>query len=144
MSGQRIKGQETELTVILNGQPQRALTAIQSFEMTPMLETTSEGYLGETTERKDEIFKGVSGRFEAHLDSGQIFLLEQAVIDRATRRTPGTTINLKTTLRFPNGDRIRLLIPDVKIGSPALRAGSRSDYLSKSIEFVAETYQAIG
>lgn len=144
MSIQRIKGQETELTVILNGQPQRALTAIQSFEMTPMLETTSEGYLGETTERKDEIFKGVSGRFEAHMASGDIFRLEQAIIDRATRRTPGTVVNLKTTLRFPNGDRIRILIPDVKIGSPSTRAGSRADYVSKSIEFVAETYQAIG
>lgn len=129
--------------MVLNGRVVRAITAIQNFEMTVQLETLSEGYLGETTERKDEIYKGVSGTIEMHLESADIFDLERAVVDRARRRTPGTKINVKTTLRYPNGDRVRVMIPDIFIGSPNLRAGSRQDYVSKRIEFVASDYQVI-
>lgn len=140
---QRAKGNEVELVIVRDGQPVRSITAIQSFEMTPMLETLSEGYLGETTERKDEIYKGVQGRFECHLETADVFELEAAVVDRATRRTPGTVINIKATIRFPNGDRARVLIPNIFIGQPALRVASRQDYLAKSIEFVAEGYSVI-
>lgn len=140
---QRIKGQETEVSVVRNGRVDRAITAIQSFEMTVQLETLDEGYLGETTNRKDEIYKGVSGTIELHLETADVFALELQVVDRARRRTPGVKINIKTTLRYPNGDRVRVLIPDIFIGSPSLRAGSRQDYLSKRLEFVASDYQII-
>lgn len=140
---QRIKGQEVEVIVVSDGQPVRSLTAVQSFEWTAELEILSEGYLGETTERKDEVYKGISGTLEMHAESGDVFDLERAIIDRARRRTPGLKINIKATLRFPNGDRKRVLFPDVVFASPNTRAGSRTDYVSKRKEFGAADYQVI-
>lgn len=140
---QRIKGQETELLVIRDGAPVRSITAVREFELTPMLDILSEGYLGETTERKDEVYKGINGSFEVHMESGDVFELERAVIDRARRRTPGLKINIKTTLRFPGGDRKRVLISDVSIGNPNTRASGRAEYLTKRFEFAASDYQVI-
>ncbi len=56
---QRIKGQEIEVRLIVDGVLQSTLTDIRSFEVTPKLEKLEEQYLGETTMRYDEIFNGL-------------------------------------------------------------------------------------
>lgn len=141
--GQRIKGQEVEVVLIADGRPQASLFAIRSFEMTFQQEIKSEGYLGETTNRRDAIFNGISGRFEAHVDSAQFLTLFRQIVDKARRRTPGVQINIKATLNFPNGDRPRIVIPNVEIGDLPLNFGSRSDYGSTSITFEGETANVI-
>lgn len=132
---QRIKGQEVEILLVVNGEPQAALFDIRSFELAFQNEILTEGYIGETTDRRDSIFKGVSGRFEAHVETEQFLAFYTAVTNKARRRTPGTQINIKVTLNFPNGDRPRILIPDVEFGELPLNFGSRSDYGTVSINF---------
>ena len=134
---QRIKGQEVEVLLIVDNQILRSITAIKSFEMKYQLELLSEGYLGEKTERKDSIFKGIGASLEINFADKDVFDLFSKVVDKAKRRTPGTKVNIKATLVFPNGQRTRILIPDVEFGEIPLSFGSRSDYGSVSLEMEA-------
>ncbi len=141
--GQRIKGQEVELLLVVNGNPKSNLTSVRSFEVTLNTEILSEGYLGETTERKDSIFKGLSGKMSLHIDSQEILKVFQAIVDKARRRTPGTKINVKATLNFPNGQRPRVLISDVEFGPMPLSFGSRQDYGSVDLNFEASDWKPL-
>lgn len=140
---QRIKGQEVQAILIVDGQPQATITAIKSFEMAYQLEIKKEGYLGETTDRRDSIFNGISGSMEAHLETKDVFTLFQSIVDKARRRTPGTTINVKATLNFPNGDRVRVIIPNCEFGELPVNFGSRADYGTTTFTFEATEAQTI-
>ena len=125
---QRIKGQEVEIIVVSNGVPLTSLTDIRSFNVTPRLELKEEGYLGETSMRFDEVFNGVSFDMELHFEDTGVLDFMQVVKDRATRRTPGTQINVKATLNYPNGIRTRIILKDCFFGDMPIGFGSRSDY----------------
>ena len=86
--GQRIKGQEVQVLLIAGGVPVETLTAVKSFEVAFQIDTLTEGYLGETTDRRDAIFKGISGKMELHMEDQTILILARAIIDKARRRTP--------------------------------------------------------
>jgi len=135
MASQRIKGQEVELQLVIDGTVQDTVTAFSSFEISAELEKLEESYLGEKTPRFDEIFNGISGSLDFHSENKSVFNIMQSIIDRAKRRTPGTQINLKATLNYPNGDRPRVLLQDVYFGAIPLNFGSRSDYGSVSLDF---------
>lgn len=138
---QRIRGQEIEVLLVVNGAPKTTITTVRSFEVTLKTEIASEGYLGETTERKDSIYKGVSGKIDLHFDNQDILKVFQTIVDKARRRTPGTKINIKATLNFPNGQRPRVLISDAEFGALPLNFSSRSDYGSASLDFEASDMQ---
>lgn len=140
---QRIKGQEVEVIVIAGGQTVVSVSAIRSFEFNYNLDTLSEGYIGETTERKDSIYKGISGKLEFHFDSQDVLKLAEAIRDKARRRTPGLTINIKATLNFPGGNRPRVVIPNVEFGAIPVTFGSRADYGSMSLDYVAQDANVI-
>ena len=140
---QRIKGQDVEVLLIVDSQIIRSITAVKSFEMKAQLEMLDEGYLGEKTNRKDSIYKGVSATIELNFDSPDIFDLFDKVIQKAKRRTPGTKINVKATLNFPNGVRKRVLIPDCEFGELPMSFGSRSDFGSVSLDLSASDYTTI-
>ena len=139
----RILGQDVSVVLILNGQPLRTVNDVRSFEMTFQLETKSEGYLGETTNRKDSIFNGIRGKLELHFENEDVFTLIQAVIDRARMRTAGTTVNLKATLAMPNGDRPKVIISNVEFGEIPMNFAGRADYGSIGLDFEAEYAQVI-
>lgn len=140
---QRIKGQETEIILIVNGVPVASLTAVKAAEFTYDLETKSEGYLGETTDRKDSVFMGISGKMQLHLDNPDIFELVQTVVDKAQRRTPGTRINVKTTFNWPSGRTARVVIPDAEFGSFPFNNGGRAEYVGVDVSFVASSARAV-
>jgi len=137
MADQRIKGQEVEVLLVVDGDVQDTVTDVRSFEVAAKLELKEEGYLGEKTNRYDEIFNGVRGRVELHFENSDVFSTIQSIIDRAKRRTPGTQINIKATLNFPNGDRPRVMIPDAFFGEVPISFGSRSDYGTVGLDFSA-------
>jgi hypothetical protein len=70
-------------------------------------------------------------------------LIDHRIVDKARRRTPGTKINVKATLNFPNGERPRVVIPDVEFGELPLNFGSRSDYGAVTLDFEASEAQVI-
>lgn len=135
---QRIKGQEVEVRLIVNNALRDQITDVRSFEVAIQLEVLSEGYLGETTNRRDDVHTGVRGRIELHFENDDILTLAQEITDRARRRTPGTTITIKATLAFPAGVRRQVLIENVFFGEIPFSAGSRTDYVSTTLDFEAE------
>ena len=133
----RIRGQEVEILIVIGGQVQDTITDVRSFEIAPQLDILVEDYLGETTDRPDSIFRGVTGRMAIHIENDDIFDLWDSIINKARRRTPGTQINIKATLNFGNGDRPRVTLNDCEFGSLPLSFGSRADYGEVSLEFRA-------
>jgi hypothetical protein len=138
--GTRIKGQEVELLFIQDGKPISNITSVRDLEITPKLEILSEGYLGQTTEQKDFIFNGISGKLSIHFGTQDILKFTAALVDQARRRVPGAKINLKTTLNFPNGQRPRILIPDCAFGEMPMSFGGRKEYGTVSINFEASGF----
>jgi hypothetical protein len=139
----RIKGQEVSLSIVVDGEVQSTLTDIQSLEVTRELETTEEGYLGETSKRYDEFYKGYSGSITMHTSSPGVFDFMQAVQDRAQRRTPGTVINIKATLQYPSGDRRRVVMNDAFFDGIPLNFGSQTDYGAITLSFKGSNVNVI-
>lgn len=132
---QRIKGQETRIIATGPNGTITGLSDVVSFNYEPLMEILSQGLLGETTERKDDIFKGVRGKMEVQLETQDYLRFIQAVVDRSQRRTPGVVFNLQTTLNFPNGERPRVLFEDVFFGPQPVDISSREDYVTASLDF---------
>jgi hypothetical protein len=141
--GQRIKGQEVEIVVLVNGEPRDNLTTARSISINFKTEMLQEGYLGETTDRYDTIFKGVGGQIEFHFDTPEIFNVIRAIVAKSRRRTPSDQINIKATLNFPNGQRARVVIRDAEFGELPVSFGSRSDYGTFSLDYGASEAQVL-
>lgn len=141
MPAQRIKGQEVQILIVSAGQLQDTLTDIQNFGLEAELELLSKGYLGEPTERKDEIYKGCKFDFQLHIHAQAWFTFQQQIKDRAMRVTPDVVFNITGVFSFPNGETPTLLIPDVHFGGNPLKIGSRGDYVDLKIEGGASDFQ---
>lgn len=141
---QRIKGQEIFVSVLVNGVEQASLHDIKSFSITPNFDVLEEGYLGETSNRFDEVFKGVGVEMEVHTEDEGVFAFLEAVKDRAIRRTPGTTINIQATLQYANGQRPRIILKDVFFADLPLNIGSRTDYASFKLSGKCSDFKRIG
>jgi hypothetical protein len=136
---QRVKGQETVVTIVANGAPQTTIADVRSTEVAFKLELLQEGYLGETTDRYDDIFKGMRGKIDLHFENQDVFTLFSLIVNRARRREPGNLINIQTTLNMPNGQRPRINIPNVFFGEIPIGFASRSDYGTIGLEFGADS-----
>lgn len=131
---QRIKGQDTTITITTNGVLEAELTDIQSFHVALNIELLEQGYLGETTNRYDEVFKGAHFDFEMHHHSSDYAVFNQKIVDRARRISPNTVINVSSTLFFPNGDIVTTIFPDAKFGTPDQNTPARIEYVKTKYE----------
>lgn len=144
MADQRIKGQEVEVLLVVNNIVQATITDVRSAEFAAKFDILQEGYLGETTDRYDEIYKGMRGTLEFHFENEDVFTLLQSIVDRARRRTPGTLINIKAALNFPNGQRPRIIVRDTHFGEIPFNFGDRAAYGSMKLDFGASDFSRIG
>lgn len=136
MANLRIKGQETAVTVTGPLGSEDGFKAVQSFEAEFLLNILEEGYLGEVAPRFDEIFMGASGTMDVHLEDPQYLAFVRRVLDRATRRNPGTVqFQIVTSMEFPGGDRVRVVFEDVKFGNLPTRNPGRDEYVSATVEW---------
>lgn len=140
---QRLKGQEVEIVMLVDGAPQDNLTCARSLDMTWKLELLQEGYLGETTDRYDMIFHGIGGRIEFHAENTAMLKLVEQMTEKSRRRIPGTRFNIKSTLNFPGGERGRVVISDVEFGELPMSVGSRGDYANFTVEYGASEAKVI-
>ena len=127
MADSRIRGESVEIQVIDGGQL-TSINDIRSFEFAAQLEILREGYLGETSDRRDEIYRGYRGRMELHFENQDFLEFMRSVIDRARRRRLGVQINIKATLNFPNGESPIVNLIDCYFGEIPVTFGSRTDY----------------
>jgi hypothetical protein len=143
MADQRIKGQEAQLFMTSGSNTIASFDSIQDAEITVKLTKLEEGYLGETSDRYDDVFMGIDGTFTCHITTATIYDVLQSIIDRARRRVPGTVFNFKMTLQFPNGDRKRIVIPNIFFDSIPNSIPKRDQYVSLKLTFSAENAQFI-
>ena len=141
---QRIKGQEISATILVNGVEQATLRDIKNLSITPNFDKLAEGYLGETSDRYDEIFKGVGFEMEVHLEDDSAIKFIETVKDRAQRRTPGVVINIFATLNFANGSRPRIIMQDCFFADMPFNVGSRADYASVKLSGSCTDFKRIG
>lgn len=137
MPQQRIKGQETSITIIRAGNVETELVDIQNFNYSVVSETKMAGYLGEKGERTDDIFKHVKFDLELHIHSTDWGAFTRAVVDRQQRNTPDVVFNLASTMFFPNGQTQTITIGDAKFGEIPVNVGSRDDYVKVKLDGVA-------
>ena len=133
---QRIKGQEVNVSFAGPTGTVDGLADIRSFEWEFQLDTTAEGYLGESTERRDDIFRGATGSMEIHMEGGEFFDFVKTVLDRAARRAPAAgQFNITASFDFPNGDRRRVQFVDVFFGNIPGSAPGRDEYVTATISW---------
>jgi len=134
----RIRGQETSVLIVRDGALEASLVDVRNFNFAHQLEIQSQGYLGEKSERKDEIYKGVKGSMELHLHNQEFIAFEQAILDRAQRNTPDVIFNITSVLSFPNGQTPTFLFADVKFGEIPHDFPDRAEYVSVKLDFECE------
>lgn len=141
MPSQRIKGQEVSIIITRDGNLEAELTDVKNCEFTPQFEIKEEGYLGEKTNRHDDVYNGVKGSLELHIHSGDVFDFIQSVKDRAQRNAPDLVFNIAGIFSFPNGEIRTVTLPDVKFGAFPISTNDRGDYTSCKFEYAADDYQ---
>lgn len=133
---QRIKGQETRVTFTGPNGLEEGLSDVQDLEVELQMEVLTEGYLGETTNRRDDIFNGATGRVNIHLETSEYFRFAERVKNRAQRRDAASgRFDILTSLSFPNGERVRVLFEDAFFGALPLRVGGRGEYVQATINW---------
>lgn len=135
MAGERIRGQETFINVLVDGDLQTRIDSIQESEWTHNLDVQEEEFLGEGAPRFDMIFKGTSFRLAGQLTNKGYFDFQQKVLDKAQRRAGSPVrIDITSTFIFPNGETYTIAFEDCAFGSMPVTTSSRSDFTAWTLE----------
>jgi len=140
---QRIKGQECQVVVTAGGELRDEMDAILNFNFTQKSEIKSQGYLGEKSERKDDVFMGVASDMELHISKQDIFRFAKLVKQRQTRELPDLVFNISMVMQFSNGDTPTVTIPDLKFGEIPFNIGGRTEYVKVKLTAETEDFDVI-
>lgn len=136
--GLRIKGQETAMTLTSPDGNITAFDHILTMSFTMDMEILEEGYLGSTAKDFDEIYNGISGDVTAHMSNNDYWAFQEAVQERAERRTPASgRFDITTQFNLPTGDIARITIEDIHFGPVETNIGGREEYVELSFDFAA-------
>jgi len=137
MPSYRVRGQEVSVQVVQDGKIVAELNDVKSFDVEFQMDIMTEGYLGEFTDRRDDMFKGISGKIEFHIENNAPFDFINAVVQRSQSRVKGTQFNVQSTVNLPNGQVKRLLVNDIFFSSIPVNVSGRSDYVTYSLPYEA-------
>ena len=137
MPSYRVRGQEVSVQVVQNGRIVAELTDVKSFDVEFQMDVMKEGYLGEFTDRRDDMFKGFSGKIEFHIENNAPFDFINAIGQRSQSRVKGTQFNVQSTINLPNGQVKRLLVNDIFFSNVPVNVSGRSDYVTYSLPYEA-------
>ena len=137
MPSYRVRGQEVSVQVVQNGRIVAELTDVKSFDVEFQMDVMKEGYLGEFTDRRDDMFKGISGKIEFHIENNAPFDFINAIVQRSQSRVKGTQFNVQSTINLPNGQVKRLLVNDIFFSNVPVNVSGRSDYVTNSLPYEA-------
>jgi hypothetical protein len=141
---QRIKGLEVRLVITGPDGTEDGLADVKSFEAEMQMEILSQGLLGEASERKDDIFKGIRGRAELQIESTALFTFAERIKRRAQRRTPAAEVwNAIGLYELPNGERVQAVFEDIFFGAFPLATGNRDDYVTATVEFECSDWRIL-
>lgn len=139
-----IKGQEALFTLSGPDGLEESVDHVKDASFTFDMETLTEQYLGQVADQFDDIFRGVTVEITFDLASPKVFDLVTKAIDRAQRRT---SANLKfsvvAALKFPSGERRRMLFPDLKFGEIPTSFGGRDEYGEVKLTLKGSSYRKL-
>ena len=140
MTETRLRGQEVTIRLSRENAIEATITAFKDFTLTFKGRILEEGYLGETNLRYDDISDGVGGSFNVTAESQDLFILMEFIRARQERQIDVRTSRVNATGRFafPNGDRPRMFVKDMKFGETPINIGGRDAYVASSFTFAAE------
>lgn len=150
---QRAKGEDVVISIfkLVGGQRQKIqdISDIKSYEITFNLDLLKEGYLGQTTDRLDDIFRGVSGSLEYHFSDAGALKLIQSIVQRARTRAGATNaqpivISHQATIYMPDGTRPIISVPSMFFGPIPLGFGAREQFGSVKLDWSGEDAQFVG
>lgn len=141
---QRFIGQDLILTPFLNGVPQDSYTDCRSAEVVFQTEIIKDGYLGQFTDRRDMVYRGVRGNFEIHFSEASVFDMVAGILNRARQRRGGNRIVIQMALQFPNGDRPLIVSEDAVFGEIPLSLPDRTSFGSLRFDWEADDVRFIG
>lgn len=146
MATQRIKGQNVSIAVTgPNGEESVFEEAARSVQMTVQMEVLAEGYIGESSNRRDDIFNGITGQVEVHMQTAAFFRFMNRAKARAQRRTPAAErFDFVGVFAYDNGERVRAVIEDVFFGEMPVNIPSRGEYVTVTLNFEAQDMRTIG
>lgn len=144
MPAQRIKGQEVSIAITVDGALQTQINTVQSAEIEFELDLLEEGYLGETSDRVDSVFKLIRVNLEGHANNQAYLELADAIAARAQNRAGGVTqIDIIGSFAFPNGDFPSVVVPDVYFEGIPFDIGGRGEFVSFTLSGKASDYKII-
>lgn len=143
--GTRIRGEQVQVKVIKGGKDallsERAVVAL---EYTPKQEIMEQGFLGETTNRHDEVYKGCSGTLTLQYSDKSVNKLIRDLNDRSRRATGASfKVNIVAVENYPDGDVGKLLFPDVKFGGQVKSYGARDSYGQITLPWACDEYTVL-
>lgn len=135
---ERLMGQETTVTLTLNGQLVTELTAIKSSEFVFKGQAVSSDYLGQPGPVFDEVSDGVTVKIEFEVDSPQYFDL----LARLIRRKRGEElfrVNINTRFNFRSGVSRFCTVPNVSFGDLPMSVPERKQKVKGSLDGMAQS-----
>jgi len=132
----RLKGQETVISVLRNGVQVSQLTqSVKDFNAEFEMELLQQGYIGQTADQFDDVYKGTGGDMSLHTGDPATFDFITFLVDRAARRVPMQQVNIKSTFNFPDGSRRLITFTDVFFGNLPIGVGGREEYVEQKLTF---------
>lgn len=142
--GRRIKGENVSVALVSGGvSVLLSERAAVSLEYQPQQEIISVGFLGETTERKDEVYKGCTGTLTLQMSDGSVTDFMRRLNDRARRAVPDFKVNISAIEEYPDGDVRKILFPDVKFGAMPKNYASRDAYATVTLNWAVDDYRVL-
>lgn len=139
----RIKGQEIAIVATAGGNVVDSFDAIMNFNEEYQAEIKTQGYLGETNNRKDDVYNGEKFDMEVHLSTQNFYKFRDLVKARQTRQQPDLVFNISVQFQFPNGDSPVLTITDIKFGAMPTNVSGRTEYVKVKIDGEADDYDVL-
>lgn len=133
--GDRLKGQEVSIRVVDSGTLVASLDSISNFNSEMKSEIKEDGFLGETTNRFDDIHNGYGGDFEIQLRRPDWANFQLRVQARQERKNPNIVFNVVRTDLYPDGTSTVYTYIDVKWGAMTESIGSRADFVKGKCQF---------
>lgn len=135
MAQPRLRGQETYVNMLRDGQLLARIDAIVDFEMTDNNEVQEEEFLGNTAPEFDTVYNGTSFRLTIQLRNKDAFELDKAIRDKAKRRSgSGVRFDVTNTMFMGDGSVVTQTLGDVSFGATPTNVGGRKDFVTKTYE----------
>jgi hypothetical protein len=131
----RLRGQEVQISIVEDGTLSDAFTAIATFNDTMKLEKKEDGFLGETSNRYDQIFNGYDGSFEMQLSNQKWMSFQSVLKAKARRENPNLQINIVRVDFYANGDTPSRTYVDCSFGAEPTAIATRADFVKVTVDF---------